>query len=108
MEGIFEGDDAAFLVAKVVVGIFTRQLQRRFIRFGSGVTEEHFFGEGGVDQFFRQAQRGFVGVAVAGMPELRRLVVQRLTQRWMRVTQGVNRNPPGKVDVLFTLLIPQA
>ena len=35
-------------------------------------------------------------------------VIERLTQRRVRMPQRVHRNPTGKVDILFTLLIPQA
>ncbi|MNE49031.1 hypothetical protein D3C80_1435260 [compost metagenome] len=108
MEGVFERHNSAFLRAKMIVSVFTCQLERRFVGFGTGVTEKDFFGKGRVDQFFSQAQRRFVGIAVAGMPELRGLIVQRLTQRRMRMPEGIHRNPTGKVDILFTLLVPQA
>ncbi|MNT13908.1 hypothetical protein D3C72_1488930 [compost metagenome] len=81
MEGIFERHDPAFLRAEMVVGIFARQLQGRFVGLSTGVTEENFLGKGRVDQLFRQTQRRLVGVAVTGMPELRRLIVEGLAQR---------------------------
>ena len=108
VEGIFKRHDTALVGTKLVVGIFARQLQRRFVGFRPRVTEKDFFGKRRVDQFFGQAQRRLVGKAVAGMPELRRLVIERLTQRRVGMPQRVHRNPTGKVDILFTLLIPQA
>ncbi|MNE81663.1 hypothetical protein D3C80_1783290 [compost metagenome] len=107
MEGVFERHDSAFLRTKMIVGVFTCQLECRFVGLCAGVTEKDFFGKGRVDQFFSQAQRRLVGIAVSGVPELRCLVVQRLPQRRMRVAQGIYRNPARKVDVLFSLLVPQ-
>ena len=108
VEGIFKRPDAALVGTKFIVRIFARQLQRRFVGFRPRVTEKDLFGKRRIDQFFGEAQRGLVSKAVAGMPELRRLVIQRLTQRRVRVTQRVDCNPACKVDILFTLLIPQA
>ena len=108
VEGIFKRHDTALVGTKLIVRIFARQLQRRFVGFRPRVTEKDFFGKRRVDQFFGQAQRRLVGKAVAGMPKLRRLVIERLTQRRVRMPQRVHRNPTGKVDILFTLLIPQA
>ncbi len=93
--------------AKAIVRRFTRQLQRRLVGFGAGVAEEDAVGEGGVDQLLRQPQDRLVGVAVAGMPQARRLFGQRLLQRRVRMTQCVNRNAAGKVDILFAVLIPE-
>ena len=108
MESIFKGYDAALMRAEFIVRIFARQLQRRFVRFRAGVTEKDFFCESGVDQLLRQTQRRFVGITVAGMPEFRRLIIQRLPQRRVCMPQRIHRNPTRKVDILFALLIPQA
>ncbi|VDZ67362.1 Uncharacterised protein [Klebsiella aerogenes] len=69
VEGVFERDNAAFVAAVMIVGVFTRQFQRRFVGFGAGVTKENAVGKGGVDKLFGKAQRRFVGIAVTGMPE---------------------------------------
>ena len=107
VEGVLESDDAAFLTAKAVVGIFTRQLERRLIGLSAGVTEEDPVGEGGIDKHFGQTQDRLIGVAVAGMPEFAGLVSQGLHQTRMGVPQRVHGDAAGKIDILFALLIPQ-
>ena len=107
VESVLESDDAAFLTAKAIVGIFTRQLERRLIGLGPGVTEEDPVGEGGIDKHFGQTQDRLIGVAVAGMPEFAGLVSQGLHQTRMGVPQRVHGDAAGKIDILFALLIPQ-
>ena len=107
VEGVLESDDAAFLTAKAIVGIFTRQLERRLIGLSAGVTEEDPVGEGGIDKHFGQTQDRLIGVAVAGMPEFAGLVSQGLHQTRMGVPQRVHGDAAGKIDILFALLIPQ-
>ena len=79
-----------------------------FVGFRSRVTEKDPVSESGVNQLLRQTQYRFVGVAVAGMPEFPRLFGQRLNQPRVRMAEGVHRYAPRKVDILFSLLIPQA
>ncbi|CDA00238.1 uncharacterized protein BN745_01573 [Klebsiella variicola CAG:634] len=107
VESVLKGDDAAFLTAKAIVGIFTRQLERRLIGLSAGVTEEDPVGEGGIDKHFGQTQDRLIGVAVAGMPEFAGLVSQGLHQTRMGVPQRVHGDAAGKIDILFALLIPQ-
>ncbi|SSK86718.1 Uncharacterised protein [Klebsiella pneumoniae] len=107
VEGVLESDDAAFFTAKAVVGIFTRQLERRLIGLSAGVTEEDPVGEGGIDKHFGQTQDRLIGVAVAGMPEFAGLVGQSLHQTRMGMPQRVHGDAAGKIDILFALLIPQ-
>lgn len=73
---VFKRHDAAFLLPGAVMRIFTRQFQRRFVRFRSGVTEEHAIGESGINQLLRQLQNRLIGVAVSRMPEARGLLLQ--------------------------------
>ena len=107
VEGVLEGDNAAFLAAKAIVGIFTRQLERRLIGLGPGVTEEDPVGEGGIDKHFGQTQDWLIGIAIAGMPELASLIGEGLHQTRMRMPQRVHGDASGKIDILFALLIPQ-
>ncbi len=92
MESVLEGDDFAFFAAGLIVGIFSRQFQRRFIGFRPGVTEEHLIGKGRLHQRFRQLQHRFIGIAVADMPEVIKLRFQRRNQRRMGVPERVNGN----------------
>ena len=108
MERVFEGDNFALVGAEFVVRILARQLQRGFVGFSTGVTEENFIGEGRLHQGFRQLQHRFVGIAVADVPQLIQLRFQRVSQRRIRMTQRVNRNAASHVNVLFTLLVPDA
>ena len=107
VESVLKGDDATFLAAKAIVGIFTRQLERCLIGLGAGITEEDPVGEGSIDKHFGQTQDRLIGVAVAGMPEFAGLVNQGLHQTRMGVPQRVHGDAAGKIDILFALLIPQ-
>ena len=107
VESVLKGDDAAFLAAKAIVGIFTRQLERRLIGLGPGVTEEDPVGESGINKHFGQPQDRLIRIPVAGMPELARLLGEGLHQTRMRMPQRVHGDAAGKIDILFALLIPQ-
>src|SRR5512144_567008 len=51
MEGLGKGDDFPLLRSEVVAGIFTCQLERRFVGFRTRVGEEDFFREREFAQF---------------------------------------------------------
>lgn len=103
---VIEGDDFGFVRAVAGDGVMTRQFERRLVGLCAGVGEEHPVGEGGVDQFARQTQRRFIGEDVAGMPQGFALAFERLDQRRVAVSQRRHRDAAGKIDVLFSLLIP--
>lgn len=108
VERVIEGDDFGFVRAVAGDGVMTRQFERRFVGLCAGVGEEHPVGEGGVDQFARQAQRRFISEDIAGMPQSLALTLERLDQRRMAVPQRRHRDAAGKIDVLFSLLIPDS
>jgi hypothetical protein len=103
---VIESDDFSFVRAVAGDGVMARQFERRLVGLSAGVGEEHPIGEGSVDQFACQAQRRLIGEDVAGMPQGFALAFERLDQRRMAVPQRRHRDAAGKIDVLFSLLIP--
>ncbi len=108
VEGVERRDDAKFLRAEMIVRVAARELERRFVRLGAGVAEEHALRERRIDQFFRQPQRRLVGHPVGDVPDGLRLIVQRLDHRRVAVTERGDRDAAGEVDVHAALLVPHA
>ena len=108
VEGVVEGDDFAFFTAKLIVGIFPRQLKGRLVGFGAGVAEKHLVGKGRLHEGFRQLQHRLVGIAIADMPQFRQLILQGLSQRRVSMAQGVHCDAARHIDILFPLLVPDA
>lgn len=107
VERVFKSHNAAFLRAVVVMGIFAGELQRRLVGFRAGVTEENAIGEGGVNQTFGEAQHRLVGIPVTGMPDFRRLGLQRFAQFRVCVPERIYRDAAREIDILFAFLIPE-
>ncbi len=106
VEALIEGDDLGLLLAELLDGVAAGQLEGRFVRFGAGVAEVDLVGEGGGDQFPGQTQGRLVGHHIGEVPQLFALGFQRLDQLGMTVTQAVNGDATGEVDVLAPFLIP--
>src|SRR5690606_33834123 len=108
MEAVAAGDDLVLVRTDIVVRAAPGQLAGRFVGFGAGVDEQHTVREGRRHELGRQAQRRFVGHDVGYMTELLRLTGEYLDQFRVGVTQRVDRDAAGQVDVFATLLVPQA
>ena len=107
MEGLTEGDDLVLLLAMGVVGETTRQLERGLVGLTTGGAEVDLVGEGALGQRLGQRQCRLVGVDIGQVPDLVGLVLERLDQRRVAVTQRGDGDATGEVDVLATFLIPQ-
>ncbi len=103
-----EGDDLVLVRAEMVGGVFAGQLERGFVGLGAGIGEEHPFGEGQLAQPASQLQGRFVGQYVTDMPEFLGLFGQYLDQLGMGVAQAGDGDAASEVDVVSSLLIPQA
>ena len=106
VEALIEGDDLGLLLAKLFDGVAASQLESGFVRFGAGVAEVDLVGEGGGNQLLGQTQGRLVGHDVGEVPQLLALGFQGLDQLGMTVTQTVDGNATGEVDILAPFLIP--
>ncbi len=106
MEAVQRRDDFVLVFTELFAGITTRQFQCRFVGLGAGVAEEHAVGKGGVHQLVRQTQSRLIGEHVGDVPELARLLGERLDQCRMGMTEGVDGDAAGKVDQLAARLVP--
>ena len=99
VEGAFEGDDAVALRLAVRRLVFARHLDRAFDGFGAGVLEEHGVGEAQGAQPVGQPLAFRDAVEIGDVPELLRLLGERLDHVGMRMAEGVDRNAGGKVEI---------
>ena len=103
VEGAFEGDDAIALGMALGGVIFARDLDGAFHRLGAGIAEEHEVGKA----LFAQPRRELLAVRaleqVRHVPELRRLLLQRLDQMRMRVAERIHRNAGGEVEIALAI-----
>ncbi len=108
VEGVLRRDDPQLVRAEPVVRVAARELQRRLVRLGTGIAEEHALGERGVGQPLGEPQRRFVGEPVRHVPQPARLLVDRLDHRRMAVAQRGDRDAAAEVDVHPPVLVPDA
>jgi hypothetical protein len=105
-----EGDDRPAIRRTALISRpFAYQLDRCLVGFGTGVAQKHLFGETrSADQFLGQSQRRLTVEDIAGMPQLASLFEQRRSQIRVTMPETAYRNACGQIDVLPTLVIPQA
>jgi len=108
VEGVGAGNDFVLVGAVVVGSVFTRQLEGRFVGFGTGVTEEHALGKGLFYQRAGQLQGRFVGKHIRHVPQLAGLLGQGSHHFRVAVAQRVHGNATGQVDEFAALLVPHA
>jgi len=106
MKSVMKGDDFGFIGTMAGNGIMPGQFEGRFIGLAAGVGEKYPIGKGGVNQFTRQTQRRLISKNIAGVPESFTLFLQRSHQRGMAMPQSRYGYAAGKIDILFTFLIP--
>ncbi len=87
----------------------THQLDRRLVRLGAGIAQEHALGEMRcVHQLFGQPQRRLGVEHVAAVPELVRLRGERRQQICILMAKRVHRDAGTEVDVIVALGIPDS
>ena len=91
-----------------VVRVAARELERRLVRFGAGIAEEHALGERRVDETLGEPQRRFVREPVGDVPELSRLLGQRPDERRMAMAERGHRHAAREIDVHPAILVPDA
>src|SRR5690606_27748668 len=106
VEAVHCRDDLVFLGAKDVMGITTRQFERRLVGLGARVAEERALSKGRIHQLFRQAQRRLVGEDIGDVPQLTGLLGERLHQCRMGMAQDVHSDTASQVNQLSPALIP--
>ena len=70
MKAIHTGNDFIFFGPKMVKSIFSCQFKRGFIRFGTGIAEEHFIGKRIFYQSLRQLLRRCGSINIGDVPQL--------------------------------------
>ncbi len=108
VERVQRRDDAQLVRPEPVVRPAPRELQRRLVRFGAGIAEEHALGERAVDETLRESQRGLVREPVADVPELAGLLVERADHRRMAVSECGHGDAAREIDVELAVLVPDA
>ena len=103
MEGAVEGDDAALLRLAGDGLIFARHLDRAFHRFGAGIREKHGVGEARIGEPLRQPLGFGNAEEVRDVPNLLRLLGERLHQDRMRVAERVHGDAAGKIEVALAV-----
>src|SRR3990167_4271004 len=102
VEGALEGDD---LVA-LRVPEFSRELDGRFVGFRARVAEKDFSGERVLDYLFRQYPLPLMVVVVGYVYQLGGLFPYSLDDARMTVPYPAYRPSGEKIEVLFSLLVP--
>ncbi len=106
VETLMEGDDLGLVGTKLLDGVTTGQLEGRLVGLGTGVAEVDLVGKRGGDQLLGQTQGRLVGHHVGEMPQLLALGFQGVDQLGMTMTQAIDRDTAGKVDIFTAFLIP--
>ena len=103
VECALEGDETIALGMTLGGVIAARDLDRAFHRFGAGITEEHEIGKA----LLAQPRGELVAVRapeqVRHVPELCRLLLQRLDQMWMRMAERIHRDAGGEVEIAIAV-----
>ena len=93
---------------EVVAGVAAGQFQCSFVGLGTRVGEEHALGKREFAESLREPDRRFIGQNVSNMPEFSCLPGECLQHFCVRVPDGTHRDAPGKIDIFFARLIPDA
>src|SRR5206468_2656335 len=103
VERALEGDEAIALGMALGCVIAARDLDRAFHRLGAGITEEHEIGKA----LLAQPRGELVAVRapkqVRHVPELCRLLLQRLDQMRMGMAERVHRDPRREVEIAVAI-----
>ena len=103
MESALEGDETIALRMALGCVVVPRDLDRAFHRFGAGIAEEHQVGKA----LLAQPRGKLVAVRaleqVRHVPQLCRLLLQRLDQMRMRVTERIHGDARGEVEISLAI-----
>ena len=99
VERALEGDDAVALGLAVRRLILARHLDDAFHRLGAGIGEEHVVGEARGAQPLGQPLAFRDAIEVGDVPELLRLLGERLDQMRMRVAERIDRDAGGEIEI---------
>ena len=108
MERVQRRDHAHLVRPEAIVRPAPRELERRLVRFGPRVAEEHALGERAVDEPLRESQRRLVREPVADVPDLARLLVERADHCRMAMPERGHRDAAREVDIELAVLVPHA
>ena len=99
VEGAFEGDDAPALRLAAHIVIAPGRLDRGLAGFRARIAEEDAVGERRRDEPLRQPLLVGDAIEVGGVPELLRLLGQGRDEPGVRMTQNVDRDARGEVEI---------
>ena len=99
MKGAFERDEAITLRRAVLEVIAARGFDRAFDRLGAGIGEEHIVGEGRVGEPFGESRLLRDLMQIGDVPQLLRLLGQRLDEMRMRVPERRHRHAAREVQI---------
>ncbi len=104
MEALTEGDD---LVASTIRRApLARKLERRLVRLGARVREEHLAVEAGqLNELVRQNRRRRIHEEVRAMTKRRGLVLNRLDDLLVAVADGVDADAAGEIVIAHAVRI---
>ena len=104
MKGALEADDMKALGMTADILVAPRHLDGEFDGFGAGIGEKARVGKGVGDQLFGQAFLPGHPVKVGGVPQLARLLGERLHHPGIGVTEGVDGNAGTEIQVSLAIL----
>ena len=100
MEGALEGNHAVAVARATRIMIAPGHFEGAFQRLDPGIGEEHRIGEGRLGQPRRQPLAFGNAIEVGGVPQPRRLLVQRLDEMRMGMTERIHRNARAEIEIL--------
>src|SRR5262249_34727057 len=103
MEGTFESDEPIALRLAGGRMIFARHLDRAFQRLGTRVLEKHGVGEARGAQPVGKFLSLRNAIEVGNVPNLLRLLGQRLDQIGMGMSERIDGNPSRKIEIPLTI-----
>ena len=94
-----QGDDAYALALATAVVITPHHLEAGFHGFGAGIAEEHAVGKGVVHQTLGQSLGLRDTEQIGAVPDARGLLLQRLHQMRMAMSQAVHGDASGEIQI---------
>jgi hypothetical protein len=106
VESLFHDDDRRRLDA-FVVPVEARELDRRFVRFATGIAQEHVVHTGDRGEAVSELLLQIDLVDVRSVDERRHLLLEHTGEPRMRVSQAADRDAGKRVEVAPALHVPQ-
>jgi hypothetical protein len=104
VKGALEGDEAIAFGRAVDKMVAPRGLDRGLDGLGAGIGEEYLVGEAGLNETLPQPLLSGDVMQIGDVPELLRLLRQRLDKLRVRVAERSHRDPAGEVEITLTRL----